>query len=345
MKKFTILLSLLITVAFAHGQNFSTFGIEGALSMGSIRNTTPGTVEVVVPQDFDVTKCKISFTLGATLAFDPNFTVLQDNSVIDLSSPVTVKLVDSATGTSREVVITVKKINPATTLPLDVAFSSTNTSEPWDNTVVGWADSGLDPRKNTVARFGTSQVSFIVAFAPLTATAGNVTYNLWAVGTAFDADAAKPGCDFRVYASADGNNWRELAVHTSSVAPLSTDNSIAYTHNLQAGDKYVKWVYVNRDGINVNANNFKVSEGVATGIFDKNLYGLEVYPNPTVDFLNIKSDVEVEFVSVFSFTGKEVMKVPAPVSKIDVNSLQKGMYLLQINFADGATYTSKLIKK
>ena len=44
-------------------QNFKTFTIDGALTIGAIRST--GTVEVVVPADFDLTKCMVHYDLDA----------------------------------------------------------------------------------------------------------------------------------------------------------------------------------------------------------------------------------------------------------------------------------------
>ena len=68
-----------------------------------------------------------------------------------------------------------------------------------------------------------------------------------------------------------------------------------------------------------------------------------IYPNPTKDILNIKSDSKINAVSVVDLTGRKV-NVKLDGDKVDVKSLPAGTYLINIETKDG-TSTEKFIKK
>lgn len=66
-------------------------------------------------------------------------------------------------------------------------------------------------------------------------------------------------------------------------------------------------------------------------------------PNPTSDFLNIKTNSKINAVSVADLTGKKV-NVKLDGDKVDVRSLPAGTYLINIETKDGVS-TEKFIKK
>ncbi|MDY0930394.1 T9SS type A sorting domain-containing protein [Chryseobacterium sp. CFBP8996] len=66
-------------------------------------------------------------------------------------------------------------------------------------------------------------------------------------------------------------------------------------------------------------------------------------PNPTSDFLNIKTDSKINSVSVVDITGKKV-NVKLDGDKVDVRSLPAGAYLINVETKDGIS-TEKFIKK
>lgn len=71
--------------------------------------------------------------------------------------------------------------------------------------------------------------------------------------------------------------------------------------------------------------------------------GLTVYPNPTTDILNIKSDSKIINVSVVDLTGRKV-NVKLYTDQVDVRELSTGTYLINVETKDGI-YTEKFIKK
>ncbi len=84
---------------------------------------------------------------------------------------------------------------------------------------------------------------------------------------------------------------------------------------------------------------------LSTDTFEKAIASIKVYPNPTQDYLNIKntSDAEIEQLTVTDLSGKKVLQ-QNNASKIDVQNLTKGLYLLQV-FSGETTYHTKFVKK
>ncbi|MBD3903955.1 T9SS type A sorting domain-containing protein [Chryseobacterium sp. Ch-15] len=70
---------------------------------------------------------------------------------------------------------------------------------------------------------------------------------------------------------------------------------------------------------------------------------LSIYPNPTTDFLTIKTEKSLGSVSIFDISGKNV-NVKLDGDKVDVRNLPAGTYLINVETKDGIS-TEKFIKK
>ncbi|MDH6253636.1 hypothetical protein M2347_003363 [Chryseobacterium sp. H1D6B] len=70
---------------------------------------------------------------------------------------------------------------------------------------------------------------------------------------------------------------------------------------------------------------------------------LTVSPNPTSDFINIKTQEKITSVELFDASGKLVLTTTTGTDKIKVSELEKGLYLVKINTAKGST-TKKMMK-
>jgi len=68
-----------------------------------------------------------------------------------------------------------------------------------------------------------------------------------------------------------------------------------------------------------------------------------IYPNPTKGEINIKTDKKIKSSTVLDLSGKSVFKSTS--DKVDISSLPKGAYLVQVEFADGTATTEKVIKE
>ena len=76
--------------------------------------------------------------------------------------------------------------------------------------------------------------------------------------------------------------------------------------------------------------------------YESSLENITIYPNPSSDFIYIKSNNELE-AAVFDITGKLIMNEYF-TKKLDVSFLEKGTYIL--NLTDGInTKSHKIIKE
>ncbi|MGL6037360.1 MAG: T9SS type A sorting domain-containing protein [Soonwooa sp.] len=72
------------------------------------------------------------------------------------------------------------------------------------------------------------------------------------------------------------------------------------------------------------------------------LAAVKIYPNPVQDVLNIVTESKISMVEIFDTAGKLIKT--AKSAQVDVNSLPKGLYMLNITTNDGI-FTEKMIKK
>ncbi|WP_312076113.1 T9SS-dependent choice-of-anchor J family protein [Chryseobacterium sp.] len=91
------------------------------------------------------------------------------------------------------------------------------------------------------------------------------------------------------------------------------------------------------DTFSVDRPNLSVSD---TELQDKTL---QVYPNPTSDFISFKTVSKIIKAEVFDVVGKNV-KVPFNNNQLDVRKLPAGQYLITIETSEGKS-SQKFIKK
>lgn len=101
--------------------------------------------------------------------------------------------------------------------------------------------------------------------------------------------------------------------------------------NQQQGDVYLS-VYM------------QGKSNTSLGVKDIKTVDVSIYPNPTADFVNIKSKVEVASISLFGIDGRKLSENYGK-NKIDLTSYTTGVYFLSIVLKDGTTFKHKIIKK
>jgi hypothetical protein len=70
---------------------------------------------------------------------------------------------------------------------------------------------------------------------------------------------------------------------------------------------------------------------------------VNIYPNPVKDVINITSDKNVSSVTIYDLSGKSV-KTSKAAASVNIQNLEKGTYVVKINFADGTSESKKIIK-
>ncbi|MGL4292836.1 MAG: hypothetical protein ACRCSQ_04595 [Bacteroidales bacterium] len=221
----------------ASAQGFARFTANGV--KGSIKNikNKPSKVEVIVGADTDLKNIDFKYKLLSDCSMDGTITA-------DFSKPQEVTI-NKNDGTSKEWVIEVKKLAPAS-LPLEIEFSKT-TPAIWTSETKGWVNQGTDESKPTVIRFGNSNVTFTAAFE---GEAKEVSFDLNAVGKAGD----KFDGSFAVETSADGVKWEKLNGFKDK--DITIDSKFSCKLNKNA--RFVRWTYTERIKQNINLNNISI---------------------------------------------------------------------------------------
>lgn len=79
--------------------------------------------------------------------------------------------------------------------------------------------------------------------------------------------------------------------------------------------------------------------------------GIDLYPNPCVDVLNLRTDALLQSMEVYNLQGQLLLQQQAglasgagPEMRIDVNTLPPGMYLMHVQDAEGRRGLKKFVK-
>ncbi|MBT2622698.1 peptide-N-glycosidase F-related protein [Chryseobacterium sp. ISL-6] len=101
--------------------------------------------------------------------------------------------------------------------------------------------------------------------------------------------------------------------------------------NQQQGDVYLSVYMQGKSNAVLNVSDVKTID-------------VNIYPNPTSDFVNIKSKADVASISLFSIDGKKLSE-NYNENRIDLSVYSTGIYFLNIVLKDGTTFKHKIIKK
>ena len=145
-----------------------------------------------------------------------------------------------------------------------------------------------------------------------------------------------------------------IAASDASVTYNGTQVSIDLSNDLETGTEYY---------INIDNNAFVSTNGVAfaginsvtdwsfttenpTGIDDLHTDGIpSFYPNPAVNEIRLKNMNDVESMYISNLTGRNIMEIKSPDTRISISKLPKGMYFVTFISSDGNRITKKLMKR
>ena len=95
---------------------------------------------------------------------------------------------------------------------------------------------------------------------------------------------------------------------------------------------------------------YLVEYDFTTGIEDQADYHLEIFPNPTTDRVNIKTDELIVHISIYTLNGQQMDVVNSQTGQshqqiINFNKYPKGIYLIKVGFEDGSIVTERIVKQ
>lgn len=156
--------------------------------------------------------------------------------------------------------------------------------------------------------------------------------------------------EFEIIASYETGMWYHIEFvmdYSSHTIEILINNVSYYTDALPGNLPTFSTIYFNtlELGNEFYFDNIEVKDSSATlGVSDANAKSkLTVYPNPTSDFINVKSDKKISQITIVDLSGKMVKQTKENL--VDVQSLAQGIYIANIKFEDGSSESKKIIKK
>lgn len=136
------------------------------------------------------------------------------------------------------------------------------------------------------------------------------------------------------------NNWcpgNAVPIRGFTLPSMTAGNhSIKHTiptavFNQQQGDVYLSIYMQSKSNTTLDVKDIKTID-------------VSIYPNPTSDFVTIKSKVDVLSIALFSVDGKKLFE-NYKENRIDLSAYPTGVYFLSIALKDGTAFKHKIIKK
>ncbi|MGE4514538.1 MAG: peptide-N-glycosidase F-related protein [Chryseobacterium sp.] len=119
------------------------------------------------------------------------------------------------------------------------------------------------------------------------------------------------------------------------------------TATLAAGNHTLKYevpsaVFYGQDG-RIVLSMYMQSTSQQLSVKDVSTVNVAIFPNPTTDFVNVRSDKKIRSISVYSTEGRKLNEVKE--SKVDLSAYPAGIYILDISLEGGMQFKHKIIKK
>lgn len=161
-------------------------------------------------------------------------------------------------------------------------------------------------------------------------------------------------CEFKILWSTANSRWEFIADRGDGdfVNPFliysNTSASIPNPPSLTLGT----WVENNADtagdcGGNLTSGNSTITGAVQNNVLSVDDFainkGIVIYPNPTDNFITVKSNGNINEIAIWSVQGQKVMEFKN-MDVVNVSELQTGMYIARIK-TDAGVQVSNFIKK
>lgn len=104
----------------------------------------------------------------------------------------------------------------------------------------------------------------------------------------------------------------------------------------------------NKTGVYANwkaSNIYYTTEDCSLSVNDYKLASLKVYPNPSQDYFQLDTPLDITSLNLYDISGKEVKNYEQMQDTYNISDLSPGIYLLEIKFETGDVLTKKLIKE
>ena len=167
-----------------------------------------------------------------------------------------------------------------------------------------------------------------IKFINVTATKTNIGNKIsWFVGNDYNVE------NYTVQQSINGTDFSNIAI-------VSARNTTTYSYLAQNTNYklYYRIMATEKDGT--------VSYSQIMSLDNSRMLLMKIFPNPAIDFITIESN-NIQQIKVVDNTGRTILhkrlETVSDITKMNVSSLSKGLYLIQVINTNGETKTEKLI--
>lgn len=157
----------------------------------------------------------------------------------------------------------------------------------------------------------------------------------------------KAGDKFQCYDGGSGASWSIVtlepygAYQSFTAASVYSDPMVCNVDGCY--DLYIKLMYEN-DTMYIGAGTDCSAQPIKpTDIVETDAVELNIYPNPTNDYINIDCAEDINQVVIYSINGSEVIRTKS--TYIDLSSLNPSMYFVNVMLQNGDVVRSKVIRK
>ena len=131
-------------------------------------------------------------------------------------------------------------------------------------------------------------------------------------------------------------NWQTIACGDLFTLAVNTDGNLWTSGNNISGQL--------GDGTTTDKTNLTQVNCTSLGINNVKYKSISVFPNPTNDYINISNGINIEKIILTNVLGKIVFEATQHLSKVNVESFQSGIYILNI-YTNDKKYNIKFIKE
>ena len=173
------------------------------------------------------------------------------------------------------------------------------------------------------------------------------------VYTNFANDEAIRGIDANTYATGANNGANLTFENVDYVGGNTEDNILSGVSTTTTSD--AAWLEVlgtQTPGTGAAFGNFawtywstfsSFADGtLSVELVDENVVSFTLYPNPFVNEINVASNKSIDVITIYNTVGQKVQEA-RNTNQVDVSSLNKGLYLIEVK-ADDSIYVGKMLK-
>lgn len=114
-----------------------------------------------------------------------------------------------------------------------------------------------------------------------------------------------------------------------SFTQAPTFGNYTFTFVVTSSDIGLNWSVYEVNNTSIPIGSGMIMQSMSTGIYELSKVKVDIYPNPTSDYINVKLDEPVKNINLYDLSGKLVLSTVD--NKINVSELNKGTYMLMVN--------------